>query len=60
MSVQSKVVVITGASQGIGAGLGRGDLDRGYSGVANSRSVQPDATADGLAVPGRHPHPARA
>ena len=29
MSTERKVVVITGASQGIGAGLVRGFLDRG-------------------------------
>src|SRR5262249_44152509 len=47
-----KVAVITGASQGIGAGLVRGFLDRGYRVVANSRSIQPDASADVLAVAG--------
>jgi NAD(P)-dependent dehydrogenase (short-subunit alcohol dehydrogenase family) len=52
MSSGRKVAVITGASQGIGAGLVRGYLDRGYSVVANSRSIKPDATADVLAVPG--------
>jgi NAD(P)-dependent dehydrogenase (short-subunit alcohol dehydrogenase family) len=52
MSAESKVVVITGASQGIGAGLVRGFLDRDYRVVANSRSIKPDASADVLAVPG--------
>src|SRR5947199_8236233 len=47
-----KVVVVTGASGGIGAGLVRGFLDRGYRVVANSRSIQPDASADVLAVAG--------
>ncbi len=36
----NKVAVITGASQGIGAGLVRGFLDRGYRIVANSRSIR--------------------
>jgi NAD(P)-dependent dehydrogenase (short-subunit alcohol dehydrogenase family) len=39
MDSQSKVVVITGASQGIGAGLVDGFLARGYRVVANSRSI---------------------
>src|SRR3954463_13732298 len=52
MSTESRVAVITGASQGIGAGLVRGFLDRGYRVVANSRSIKPDASADVLAVAG--------
>src|SRR5262245_13646399 len=58
MSTERKVAVITGASQGIGAGLVRGFLDRGYRVVANSRSIQPDASADVLAVPGDVADPA--
>jgi NAD(P)-dependent dehydrogenase (short-subunit alcohol dehydrogenase family) len=52
MDIESKVAVITGASQGIGAGLVRGFLDRGYRVVANSRSIKPDASADVLAIAG--------
>ena len=52
MSSTSKVAVITGASQGIGAGLVRGFLDRGYRVVANSRSIKPDVSANILAVAG--------
>jgi len=52
MSTTRKVAVITGASQGIGAGLVRGFLDRGYRVVANSRSIEPTASADVLAVAG--------
>ena len=52
MSTERKVAVITGASQGIGAGLVRGFLDRGYRVVANSRSIKPDASADVFAVAG--------
>jgi NAD(P)-dependent dehydrogenase (short-subunit alcohol dehydrogenase family) len=52
MSIERKVAVITGASQGIGEGLVRGFLDRGYQVVANSRSIKPDASADVLTVAG--------
>src|SRR3954466_2042481 len=52
MSTEHKVAVVTGASQGIGAGLVRGFLDRGYRVVANSRSIKPDAAADVLTVAG--------
>jgi NAD(P)-dependent dehydrogenase (short-subunit alcohol dehydrogenase family) len=39
MSHDARVAVITGASQGIGAGLVRGFLQRGYQVVANSRNI---------------------
>jgi NAD(P)-dependent dehydrogenase (short-subunit alcohol dehydrogenase family) len=52
MNAQRKVAVITGASQGIGAGLVRGFLDRGYRVVANSRSIEPAATDHVLAIAG--------
>ena len=52
MSSTRKVAVITGASQGIGAGLVRGFLERGDLVVANSRSIEPSVSADLLAVPG--------
>lgn len=58
MSTERKVAVITGASQGIGAGLVRGFLDKGYRVVANSRSIKPDASADVLTVPGDIADPA--
>jgi NAD(P)-dependent dehydrogenase (short-subunit alcohol dehydrogenase family) len=58
MNPQRKVAVITGASQGIGAGLVRGYLDRGYRIVANSRSIKPDASADVLAIAGDITDPA--
>jgi NAD(P)-dependent dehydrogenase (short-subunit alcohol dehydrogenase family) len=52
MSTEDKVAVVTGASQGIGEGLVRGFLDRGYRVVANSRSIQPSASPDVLAIHG--------
>jgi NAD(P)-dependent dehydrogenase (short-subunit alcohol dehydrogenase family) len=58
MTTQQKVAVITGASQGIGAGLVRGYLERGYRVVANSRSIKPDSSADVLAVAGDITEPA--
>src|SRR5262245_44234570 len=58
MDTARKVAVITGASQGIGAGLVRGFLDRGYRVVANSRSIKANASADVLAAPGDIADPA--
>ena len=39
----AKTIIITGASQGIGAGLANGFLDRGYNVVATSRRVSGSA-----------------
>jgi NAD(P)-dependent dehydrogenase (short-subunit alcohol dehydrogenase family) len=39
MSTQIKTVIVTGASQGIGAGIANEFLDRGYNVVANSRNI---------------------
>lgn len=58
MSTQRKVAVITGASQGIGAGLVRGFLERGYRVVANSRSIKPESSPDVLTVAGDITDPA--
>ena len=52
MREERKVVVITGASQGIGAGLVKGFLDRGYCVVANSRTIEPRTSPDLLTVAG--------
>lgn len=52
MSLDQKTVIITGASQGIGAALVRAYRDRNYRVIANSRSIKPSAEADILAVPG--------
>jgi NAD(P)-dependent dehydrogenase (short-subunit alcohol dehydrogenase family) len=47
-----KVAVITGASQGIGAGLVAGFRDAGYAVVATSRSIRPSDESDFLTVRG--------
>lgn len=52
MSSQRKVAIVTGASQGIGAGLVKAFLDRDYRVVANSRSIQPSSNPDVLTVAG--------
>jgi NAD(P)-dependent dehydrogenase (short-subunit alcohol dehydrogenase family) len=57
MSTQ-KVAVITGASQGIGAGLVVAYRKLGYAVVANSRSITPSGDPDVLAVAGDIADPA--
>jgi NAD(P)-dependent dehydrogenase (short-subunit alcohol dehydrogenase family) len=47
MRNESRTVIVTGASRGIGAGLVKAFLERGYSVVANSRSI----TKSGSFVP---------
>ena len=39
MTTKQKTVVVTGASQGIGAAIANLFLDRGYNVVANSRNI---------------------
>lgn len=43
MKNEPKVAIVTGASQGIGAGLVQGYVQKGYRVVANSRSIRPDS-----------------
>jgi NAD(P)-dependent dehydrogenase (short-subunit alcohol dehydrogenase family) len=52
MSSASRVVVITGASGGIGSGLARGYLDHGWRVVGNSLSIEPASSADMLTIAG--------
>ncbi|MFL5335210.1 MAG: SDR family NAD(P)-dependent oxidoreductase [Geminicoccaceae bacterium] len=52
MGTERKVAVITGASQGIGAGLVAAYRDRNYRVVATARSVEPSSDADVLVIPG--------
>ncbi|MEW1779718.1 SDR family NAD(P)-dependent oxidoreductase [Streptomyces sp. NPDC086777] len=55
-----KVAVITGASQGIGAGLVEGYRKLGYAVVATSRGIQPSGDPDVLDVQGDIADPATA
>ncbi|UGB45453.1 SDR family oxidoreductase [Frateuria edaphi] len=52
MNSQQKVAIVTGASQGIGAGLVKAFRDRNYHVIANSRSIRPSSDAGVIAVPG--------
>lgn len=54
MKHDQKVAVITGASQGIGAGLVQGFVERGYKVIANSRSIQAGEIGSGdvFGIPG--------
>lgn len=52
MSTAQKVAVVTGASQGIGAGIVQAFRERNYRLVATSRSIKPVADADLVTVPG--------
>ncbi len=52
MGTEQKVVVITGASQGIGEALVKAYLDRNYRVVATSRSIKPSTNPDVLTVAG--------
>ncbi len=52
MVSERKVAVITGASQGIGARLVEGYLERGYRVVAISRSIKPSSNPDILTIAG--------
>jgi NAD(P)-dependent dehydrogenase (short-subunit alcohol dehydrogenase family) len=57
---EPSVAVITGASQGIGAGLVDGYRDRGWSVVANSREMKPSSDPQVLIVDGDIAEPATA
>jgi NAD(P)-dependent dehydrogenase (short-subunit alcohol dehydrogenase family) len=49
----NRTIIVTGASRGIGAGVARAFLERGYNVVANSRSISSSGTfvaSDGLAL----------
>lgn len=52
MTQALKVAIVTGASQGMGAGIVKGYRDAGYSVVANSRSIKKSSDPGVIAVPG--------
>ncbi len=52
MSTEQKVAIVTGASQGIGAGILQAFRDRNYRVVATSRSIKPVADPDVVTVQG--------
>jgi len=52
MSTEQKVAIVTGASQGIGAGIVRAFRDRNYRVVATSRSIKPVADSGVVTVQG--------
>lgn len=49
---QKKVVIVTGASQGMGEGIANAFRSRGYGVVATSRSIPPSADPDIVTVAG--------
>jgi NAD(P)-dependent dehydrogenase (short-subunit alcohol dehydrogenase family) len=55
-----KVVIITGASRGIGAALVSAYADAGYTVVANARAIGPSTNPKVIAVPGDVGDPANA
>ena len=52
MSTASKVLVVTGASQGLGEGFVKAYRERGWRVVGNSRSIKPSNDPDYITVPG--------
>src|ERR1700761_7943084 len=52
MSTDPKVLVVTGASQGLGEGFVKAYRERGWRVVGNSRSIAPSDDPDYVTVPG--------
>jgi NAD(P)-dependent dehydrogenase (short-subunit alcohol dehydrogenase family) len=52
MGTEQKVAVVTGASQGIGAGIVQAFRDRNFRVVATSRSIKPSTDADVVTIQG--------
>jgi len=60
MSKEQKVVIVTGASQGLGAGFVKAFLERGHKVVATSRSIEPSTAPNIVTVAGDIGDPATA
>ena len=60
MSKEQKVVIVTGASQGLGAGFVAAFRERGHKVVATSRSIKPSSDANIVTVAGDIGDPATA
>lgn len=60
MATVQKVAIVTGASQGIGAGVVKAFRDRGYRVVANSRSIGASGDPDLLTIAGDISEPSTA
>lgn len=58
MSTEQKVVVVTGASQGLGEAFVNAYRQRGWRAVGNSRSIKPSTDPDYVTVPGDVGEPA--
>jgi NAD(P)-dependent dehydrogenase (short-subunit alcohol dehydrogenase family) len=52
MTTDRKVVVVTGASQGLGAAFVNAYRERGWRAVGNARSIKPSGDPDYITVPG--------
>jgi NAD(P)-dependent dehydrogenase (short-subunit alcohol dehydrogenase family) len=52
MSKEQKVAIVTGASQGLGAGIAKGYRDNGYIVIANSRNIEQGPDEGIVAVAG--------
>ena len=52
MSNEQQVVIVTGASQGLGASIVKGYRDADYAVVANSRNLKQGSDEHTIAVPG--------
>src|ERR1700731_4203695 len=52
MTKEQKIAIVTGASQGIGAGILQAFRGRNYRVVATSRSIKPATGSDGVTVQG--------
>lgn len=52
MKQETKVAIVTGASQGLGAGIVQAYRNIGYTVIANSRNITPSSDAGIIAIPG--------